>query len=634
METVVSRTRESLGEELRGVRLSPVEQANLHLINDPALHGYRLEGRARQEDPIKGDGTGPVLGGGEEDPTLLGRVVSDHIIIGPEIERIAMGPQGPTALKSVSIHPDNHRFWTDGQGLYSADGTTLIRLMVPCETYEVHEGCTAIGDRAFDSMDRLSSVRLPDTLTTIGRLAFAKTSIAFLDASPSVEVVGEKAFFCCDALKAVLFSEALTSLGESAFAYSGLERLRIPEHVEHIGHGCIEHTPAQASFGAGTVSIEPANRRYWLDQHGGLYHDGDLAEILSRTAQYAVHPGCGKILEGACRRNLHLRCVSLPESVYAVEANAFRGCRSLAVMSLPEGLESIGAGAFMDTKVEELRLGAEVAFIGEGALLVQGESATRERHPLRKVDLDSANLHFYLEGGMLCQRGAGNDGADMVVLYVGPEAIVRIPEAVNRIAPFAFFGATDIEELYVHGHMHSICRGALSVARSIPRIHVTLGEEREGAKGSEGSAERICVDLPTPQLSSRYRTFSDLFSTNPQGTVFVFPYYDAWVTNTAPIDEFAPAALARLRDPLFLPEETREVYEKIMGRKQLQLCEHFAHKGDLEALTDLVAWGILDPATIEKATARATEKGDAQATACLLELGHRHGIAPRLDLSI
>ena len=94
------------------------------------------------------------------------------------------------------------------------------------------------------------------------------------------------------------------------------------------------------------------------------------------------------------------------------------------------------------------------------------------------------------------------------------------------------------------------------------------------------------------------------------------------------------AAVARLRDPVWMDEEVRELYRGILRRKQAMVCACFADAGDLEALEDLRNWGVLEDAALEDALAAAVQEGEGQAVGCLLELKRRAGAGTGLDLSI
>lgn len=133
MGAPIPKTEEALADVLGSVRLSPVELRNLALIDDPALAGMQrggVSGCASAGAPLEAS---PVCI--EEDPTVLGRVVGDEVLIGPEIASIKAGQDGPVAHVRVTVSPDNPHFSTDGFAIYTKDGSELVCMVVPCERY-------------------------------------------------------------------------------------------------------------------------------------------------------------------------------------------------------------------------------------------------------------------------------------------------------------------------------------------------------------------------------------------------------------------------------------------------------------------------------------------------------------------
>ncbi len=655
---IIMRDLEERGASM-DVRLSPVELANLHLINDPALGNEH--GDESGDVPVTHGALAPRVTGTSPDSSssTLGREEADVIQVGPQIDRIAQGQDGPVAFERVEVHPDNPHFMTDGRAVYTKDGTELVRLVVPSEEYQVAAGCERIGDRAFDSQTTLTRITLPASVRSIGRLAFAKTGISFLDLPEGLRFLEEKACFECRSLKAVILPESLESIGGEAFANSGLERVRIPAKVKAWGLLTFAGTPAERQAHQGAITLDPQNETYVLDKEGGLYQGDVLVELLSCVRTYEVRNGCAAIGDEALRRDLFIRQITLPEGVKRIGKGAFQGCRNLAEVNLPESLLWIGDKAFVDTAVSALRLSASVEHIGEEALLTQGSSPARRPHLLRRLELDANNERFYIESGLLCERGVGYEGGDKAITYVGPDTVVRIPEAVNQLAPYAFFDAVEVDELTIHGHMQSIARGSLGFARA-PRILKVAGERDNGdvAFGDESGdvpvthgalAPQVTGTSPDsspkatsplsrsfslPSLTSRYRDITDLFATVEGKTVFRYAYFDAWVTHCGNTEEFAKAAVERLQDPVNLDPDTYEVYASIFHRKEQQICACCARRGDLAALEFLLEEGLISAAAISAALEEATVQQDAQATACLLEASHRRGAPKGLDLSL
>ena len=624
-----------------GLRLNPVELRNRDFINDPALSGYRVEGRAKSDDGY--DKKRPDIvelryGGFEysilQDGTLRLDTydgLADDAFIPSEIDGRKVAAFGAMlfrdceALKRVSVDPDNELFSTDGVAVFSKDGKTLVRLVASVAEYSVPEGCERIGDHAFDSAERLERVCLPGSLIRIGKLAFAKSGIREIAIPPSVETVGDRAFFSCRDLVSCELSNGLRTIGEGAFSLTAIKSFCVPESVEHIGRGAFGLTPAQKRVGFGAITVAPGNGTYRIDGKGGLYAADVLVELIGDVEAYAVRPGTRAIADRACCWHGGLRSVEMPEGVRTIGDEAFRGARMLREVALPESLESIGDAAFMDTDVFRLRLSRNVRTIGRSALLVQGEGMMKSGHPLQSVDLDEDNPVFYLESGLLCERGGGDAGGDSCLLYLGPQDDVTIPDAVNRIAPFAFCGARGIDRLVVHGHLHSICTSALSTRRSIPHMRVEC-QRPDGSREWE--------EFRVPSLTTNFRTQTLLLGTDGDGTVFNYPYYDSWVTHSSAIDEFAPAAVARLRSGNYLDERMREVYRGIVSHRASKVCRYLAGAGDIDAIAFLVEDGALTLEEVAAEADRSAGAGDAQLSAYLFELKHRFGAPSGVDFSL
>ncbi|WP_139652896.1 leucine-rich repeat domain-containing protein [Raoultibacter phocaeensis] len=547
------------------------------------------------------------------------------IAFGPRVRTLDALPSSLPHLKRIRVDAENECFATDGKALVSKDGSLFYRLVVSCGSYAVPECCTAIAEHAFDSHAKLDTIVLPRSLERIGRMAFAKTGLTEVRFPAALVSIGEKAFFHCAKLLSADLPSGLKGIGTEAFAFTGLLAACLPHTLEELGHRAFDHTPAQARVGEGALRIAHENGRLSLDDAGGLYREDTFVELIGQVEHYRVRNGTRMIADGAFKRHAKVREVVVCEGVVSIGREAFRGDRHLVRVELPESLERIGEGAFLDTSLATLRLSKNVRFIGDDALLVQGGNQLMPRSPLASLDLDPENPEFYVENGLLCRRGGGRLSGDACILYVGPDAVVRIPERVTHIANLAFCGADGIDELYVHGHLHSICAGAFSTARTIPLVHVRFPEPIDGCESA---------DFFVPDLSARYRSPSYLFEAGPAGTVFDFEYYDSWVSHTSDMGQFAPAALGRLMNPIRLSEHMREIYCNIFARKPRQACRVFADKGDIQALAWLSAHGLLDASAVEAELDASSHEGRTQATACLLELKHRFMPSTGVDFSL
>ncbi|MEG0503481.1 MAG: leucine-rich repeat protein, partial [Raoultibacter sp.] len=283
----------------------------------------------------------------------------EEIIFGPAVRALDPKPCDLPHLKRIRVVEAHELFATDGKALLSADGQRFYRLVVPCASYAVPEGCLAIEERAFDSCGELEAVVLPDSVQIIGRLAFAKTGLSTLRIPPKTEVIGEKAFFHCTNLSSVVLPGSLREIAREAFAFSGIRRVQIPSSLQYLGFRAFKRTPAQRHVHEGCIQIA-AGSCLDLDGEGGLYRHDVFVELIGLVERYCVRRGTHVIGDEAFGRHETIRFVEVPEGVFSVGTEAFRGNRQLARVDLPQSLERIGDRAFLDTALETLYLSRNV----------------------------------------------------------------------------------------------------------------------------------------------------------------------------------------------------------------------------------------------------------------------------------
>ena len=107
-------------------------------------------------------------------------------------------------------------------------------------TYNV----TSIGDGAFNSCTGLTSVTIPNSVTSIGEGAFVSTGLTSITIPNSVTSIGEYAFNGCSSLTSVTIPNSVTRINHYTFYNcTGLTSIEIPNSVTSIGEkvfkGCI-----------------------------------------------------------------------------------------------------------------------------------------------------------------------------------------------------------------------------------------------------------------------------------------------------------------------------------------------------------------------------------------------------------
>ena len=184
----------------------------------------------------------------------------------------------------------------------------------------------------FDYCTGLTSVTIPNSVTSIGGSAFAGCrGLKSIDIPNSVTSIGEGAFAFCSSLRSITIPNSVTSIGNSVFYFcTGLTSVTIPNSVTSIGNGAFRDC-------TGLRSIEIPNS----------------VTSIGRSAFY----GC-----------TGLRSIEIPNSVTSIGSYAFSGCTGLTSVTIPNSVTSIGEGAFSHcTGLTSVTIPNSVTSIGESA---------------------------------------------------------------------------------------------------------------------------------------------------------------------------------------------------------------------------------------------------------------------------
>ena len=108
---------------------------------------------------------------------------------------------------------------------------------------------TCIGYRAFYDCDGLTSVTIPNSVTSIGDYAFGMCSLTSVIIPNSVTSIGWGAFEDCDSLTSITIGNSVTSIDDWAFSLcSSLTSVTIGNSVTSIGCGDFSHCSSLASI--------------------------------------------------------------------------------------------------------------------------------------------------------------------------------------------------------------------------------------------------------------------------------------------------------------------------------------------------------------------------------------------------
>jgi|GEM_PF-1382330 len=223
---------------------------------------------------------------------------------------------------------------------------------------------TSIGEDAFSYWSGLTSVTIGNSVTSIGSNAFRGCSgLTSVTIGNSVESIGSYAFYKCSGLTSVTFhckeigswfkgntnikeiviSDEVTSIGNSAFdGCSGLTSVTIPNSVTSIG----EYAFADCS---GLTSVTIPNSVTSIGEFAFAVCSGLTSIVVeSGNSKYDSRENCNAIIETASN-TLIAGCMNsiIPNSVSSIGDGAFVGCSGLTSVTIPNSVTNIGNYAFV-----------------------------------------------------------------------------------------------------------------------------------------------------------------------------------------------------------------------------------------------------------------------------------------------
>lgn len=283
-------------------------------------------------------------------------------------------------------------YFYEDTGLLEITGTgeipsTTVTKIPPYNTYEdqvtsltIGEGITSIGSSAFERYDKLKTVKLPSTLTAVGRLSFAYCGITELTLPNGFTQMDYKCFAYCTSLEKVVIPSSvtetssccftgctslisvtlpvtLTKIAGDSFSDTGITGIHIPSSVTYIGsrafQGCtklisIEIPSSVTSLGQ--YALADCTRLQWVEAN--MQTGVPYGAFWDCWALQAVKLGDGvtSIDYGAFFYNSSLKGVWIPKSVTSISPYIFSGVDSTIFFAYQDttGWEAAGSSAVAD----------------------------------------------------------------------------------------------------------------------------------------------------------------------------------------------------------------------------------------------------------------------------------------------
>ena len=357
----------------------------------------------------------------------------------------------------------------------------------------------------------LTSVTIPNSVTSIGILAFARCiNLKTVKIGSGLNFIGDEGspFAGCTSLTSIIVDSdnktydsrdncnaiietstntlvvgcgntiipnSVKSIGEYAFSrFTGLTSIEIPNSVTSIGHGafylCTDLT-----------SIEIPNS---VTSIGGyaFYRCTGLTSIEIPSCVTSIDAFAFSDCTG-------LTSIEIPSCVTSIGYSAFTGCTGLTSIEIPSSVTSIGGSAFSScTSLTSIEIPSSVTSIGDEAF----SSCTS----LSSIIVASNNSNY-----------DSRENCNAIIetstntLIQGCLTSIAIPNSVTSIGAGAFSGCTGLTSIAIPNGVTSICGSAFKGCTGLSSIEIPNSVTSIGSHAFYGCKGLNSIEIPNSVTS-------------------------------------------------------------------------------------------------------------------------------------
>ena len=390
----------------------------------------------------------------------------------------------------------------------------------------IPDSVTSIGNYAFCNCSNLTSITLPDSVTSIGQDAFSCTKLTSITLPDSVTSISEGTFGGCTKLTSITIPDSVTSIGKEAFKMCyALTSITIPSSVTDIGDDAFEECTkltsitipdSVTSIGYGVFSKCSNLTSINVDNNNPIYDSRNNCNAIIETKTNTLIADCkNTIIPDSVTsigdyafQNSEITSITIPDSVERIGISAFYYCQNLTNITIPASVTSIGKGAFSNC--------SGVTSIG-----------VDNNNPI----YDSRdNCNAIIEKGTLivgCKNTIIPDG----VTSIGNNAFsdcsftnIVIPDGVTSIGDYAFGACSNLTNITIPDSVESIGDYAFGVCSNLTNITIPDSVESIGKYAFYYCENLSSVTYKGTQYTSRSSLESALKASGVSVPFFAFTF--------------------------------------------------------------------------------------------------------------
>ena len=410
---------------------------------------------------------------------------------------------------------------------------------------------TSIGEWAFSGCSSLESITIPfvgsggSSNTHFGYIfgasiysynsSYVPSSLKEVTITGGTSI-GSNAFYYCSGLTSITIPDSVTSIEYEAFRNcSGLTSITIPDSVTNIGHYAFYNCSGLTIYCevGSTPSGWSSGWNYncpvvWNCNNNESDNDGNIYYIAENGIRYALYNGAAilvgqsTVLSDEIIIPEEITYKDVPYSVTSIGNSAFNNCRGLTSITIPDSVTSIGVGIFrgcsglINITVDQ----GNSAYHSTGNCIIETASKALIAGCKNSVIPNDGSVTSIGSGAFSGCSGLTSITIPDGVTSIGDEAFsgcsgltsITIPDSVTSIGDSAFYNCYELTSITIPDNVISIgdhafndCSGLTSI--TIPDSVISIGQY-----AFRGCSGLTSITIPDSVTNIEIGTFYDCCS--------------------------------------------------------------------------------------------------------------------------